>query len=121
MDELEALLRRYRPAGPTADLRGRAIYPSRPQWRQWLLPATAAAAAVLFYALTDSTHRRVISATSPSDAAREKAIAEIAIDLGGDESARLAAERLIVAIESTSVDPRSQGTDAIEEMTREFK
>ena len=70
------------------------------------------------YALTDSTHRRVISATSPKDGERERAIAEIAVDLGGDEHARVEAERLIRAIEAAGVDAQTQDTVAIEESIR---
>jgi hypothetical protein len=121
--ELEEALRRYRPSGPPAGLRDRALGRDdvgRPfqgrRWREWLAPAAAAAAAFLLYALTDSAHRRVISATSPADGDRETAIAETAVDLGGDDSARLEAERLITAMGSTGVDPQFQGT-AIEEST----
>ena len=71
-----------------------------------------------FYALTDSTHRRVMSRISTTDAEREMAVAELAVDLGGDDGARLAAERLIAWIESASVD--SQRSGFVEETTREF-
>ena len=67
------------------------------------------------YALTDSTHRRVMSATSSANAERETAIAEMAADLGGDETARLEAERLMRAIESAEADGQAQGTLAIGE------
>ena len=114
MDELENLLRRYRPAGPQPTFRDRVVHPARPRWREWLTPAAAAAAAFLFYALTDETHRRVMSATSSASAERETAIAEIAAGLGGDETARLEAERLMRAIESADGGGRPQGAVAEE-------
>ena len=123
--DLEEALRRYRPSGPPAELRDRVLSSGavgRPrQGRRladWIYPLAAAAAAMTLYALTDSSHRRVISATSPKDGERERAIAELAVDLGGDEHARLEAERLIRAIEAAGVDAQTQDTVAIEESIR---
>jgi hypothetical protein len=120
--DLEEALRRYRPSGPPAELRGRVLGPDivgrhRHGWRlaDWIYPLAAAAAAMILYALTDSTHRRVIAATSPPTTEREAAIAETAVSLGGDERARLEAERLISAIEAAGVDAQARGTGAIEE------
>lgn len=123
--DLEKALRRYRPSGPPAELRNRALgrdaVARRLQgrrWRDWIYPLAGAAAAFVLYALTDSTHRHVLSVTSTADVERETAISELALDLGGDETARLVAERLVTSIESAGVD--SRGTSAVEEMTREF-
>ena len=125
--DLEEALRRYRPSGPPAELRGRVLSGEpvgRPfhgrHWLDWFYPIAAAAAAMMFYALTDSTHRRVMAATTSANADRETAIAETAVDLGGDDSARLEAERLIRAIEATAlVDQQVQGTLSFEEAIRE--
>jgi hypothetical protein len=116
VDELENLLRRYRPAAPPPALRDRIVHPARPRWREWLVPTAAAAATFLFYVLTDSTHRRVMSAMFPPDVQREAAVAEMAADLGGDETARFEAERLMRAIESANAEAHAQGT-VIEEST----
>ena len=123
--DLEETLRRYRPSGSPAELRDRVLGGEpvgRPfqgrHWRGWLYPIAAAAAAMTFYALTDSTHRRVMLATSPADTEREAAIAEIAVDLGGDDRARLEAERLVRAIEPADTEAHEQGTVAIEESVR---
>ena len=118
--DLEEALRRYRPSGPPRELRDRVLSSGtagRPHHDRrlagWIYPLAAAAAAMTLYALTDSTHRRVISATSPVIAEREAAIAEMAADLGGGETARLEAERLIRAIEASGVD--GHGTVVVEE------
>ena len=123
--DLEEALRRYRPSGPPAELRDRLLSPDTVgrhrhgrRLADWIYPLAAAAAAMTLYALTDSTHRRVMSATSPADTEREAAIAEIAVDLGGDDRARLEAERLIRAIEAAAVDAQTQDTVAIEESIR---
>ena len=121
MVDFEEAVRRYRPSGPPAELRNRVLggepvgrrFQGR-HWLDWFYPIAAAVAAMTFYALTDSTHRRVILATSPANVQREAAIAEMALDLGGDETARLEAERLIKAIAAAN-DAQPQGTVAIEE------
>jgi len=123
VDELEALLARYRPGGPPPELRDRVLgrrsqdagrLSQGRRLREWIYPIAAAAAAIWLYALTDSTHRRVVAATSPVDADLEQAIAEMTVDLGGDDSARLLAERLIRAMESP--DAETPGILAIEEI-----
>lgn len=124
--DFEDALRRYRPSGPPPELRDRALgrdaVARRPQGRRsrgWIYPFAGAAAVFVLYALTDSTHRHVLSVTSTADVDREIAVAELALDLGGDDTARLVAERLVTSIESAGVDSRA--TAAVEEMTREFK
>lgn len=123
MDELDDLLRRYRPSGPPEELRDRVLDAGRPfqgrrVTRDWIYPIAAAAAAITLYALTDATHRRVMSATSAAAAEREAAVAAMTADLGGGDIARLEAERLIGAIESEARDD-PQTTVPIEETIRE--
>ncbi len=53
-DDLQAVLARYRPAGPPAELRARVIAGAAPprrasEWREWLAVAAALAFTVLFY------------------------------------------------------------------------
>jgi hypothetical protein len=97
VDELEDLLRRYRPIGPPFELRERAIRQPR-RGREWLLPAAAAAAALFFYLLTDVTRRRLDELQVDVD--REAALIELTEELGGDEIARLQAEHLMNTIDS---------------------
>lgn len=112
MDQLETLLRRYRPTGPPPELRDRVIRP-RLRWREWLLPTAAAAAAVMFYALTDATRRQVVNGPS-ADAAREVAVAELTAQLGGDEVARLQAEHVMNEIDAMRrADPGPQEPEII--------
>jgi hypothetical protein len=106
VDELEDLLKRYRPSGPPAELRGRVLgeepvgRPSQGQrWREWLLPAAAAAAAVVFYVLGSGVQREMGRVES-SEEAREAAIAAMTANLGGDDLARMHAERLMNLMES---------------------
>jgi len=83
-------------------------------------PFAAAAAALIFYALTDSVERRVISATSSADLEREAAVVRITVELGGDDVARLQAEHLMRVIESASrLDGPAQIAASTEELNRE--
>ena len=125
MDEFDQLLRRYRPSGPPEELRdrvleaGRPFQGRRPAW-EWAYPFAAAVAALIFYALTDSVERRVISATSYADLEREAAVVRITVELGGDDVARLQAEHLMRVIESTSrLDGPAQIAASTEEFNRE--
>jgi hypothetical protein len=61
-DDLEQLLRRYRPVGAPATI-GRRLVASR--LTQWVPAAVSLAAAVLFYFLA-STHRLAIEAQLPN-------------------------------------------------------
>jgi hypothetical protein len=132
VDELDDLLRRYRPSGPPSDLRDRVLEVRRPVLdggrpfqrrrpaREWAYPFAAAVAALIFYALTDSVERRVISATSNADREREAAVVRITVELGGDDVARLQAEHLMRVIESTSrLDGPAQIAASGEEINRE--
>jgi hypothetical protein len=132
VDELDDLLRRYRPSGPPTDLRDRVLEVRRPVFdasrpfqgrhprREWAYPFAAAVAALIFYALTDSVERRVISAISNADLEREAAVVRITVELGGDDVARWQAEQLMRAIESTSrLDGPAQIAALAEEINRE--
>jgi hypothetical protein len=132
VDELDDLLRRYRPSGPSSDLRDRVLEVRRPVFeaggpfqsrhprREWAYPFAAAVAALIFYALTDSVEHRVISATSNADLEREAAVVRITVELGGDDVARWQAEQLMRAIESTSrLDGPAQTAALDEEINRE--
>jgi hypothetical protein len=105
VDELEDLLKRYRPSGPPAELRGRVLG-GEPvgrrqgrRWRQWFLPAAVAAAAVVFYVLASGVQREMGGVESHEEA-REAAIAAMTANLGGDDLARMHAERLMNLMES---------------------
>jgi len=93
MNELEPerLLQRYRPAGPSADLRGRIIGEYRAA-RAW--PWAAAAAALLAVTLTlrAGAGAQVTNAYVPTADAREAAIEELTGQLGGTAEARALAE-----------------------------
>lgn len=130
MEHFEDVLRRYRPSGPPAGFRKRVLggepaggpeetrNRQGQRWSDWVYPIAAAAAAMTFYALTDSTHRHLISASSTADAERDAAVADMTEDLGGDDAARLEAERLIRALDSAGrTDAENQVTVAIEETT----
>jgi hypothetical protein len=123
--DLEEALRRYRPPDPPAELRGRVLGRESARrhdrwWREWSLPLAAAVAAVIFYALTDSMERHLISATSNADWEREAVVLRITVELGGDEVARLQAERLVRAIELTSgLDEPAPIATSAEEINRE--
>jgi hypothetical protein len=132
VDELDDLLRRYRPSGPPSDLRDRVLEvrrlvldtgrpcQGRHPRREWAYPFAAAVAALIFYALTDSVERRVMSATSNADLQREAAVVRITVDLGGDDVARLQAEHLMQVIESTSrLDGAAQIAASAEDIYRE--
>ncbi len=71
----------------------------------------AAAAAFVFYALSDSVQRRLIDITSDDDKARETAVSEMATILGGDESARLQAEQMMKTVEALQLieEPATPG------------
>jgi hypothetical protein len=66
-DDLETLLRGYRPIGPPPALRDRILNAAIPQTdlRDWLPVAAAVLCAVMFYWLADH-ERRVLSASMPT-------------------------------------------------------
>jgi hypothetical protein len=70
MDDLERMLRRYRPAGPAVEWRMRVVVsvPAGPTWlrgmRDWVPAAAALVLAALFYWLA-ATERRVLDVRFP--------------------------------------------------------
>ena len=107
MEPIEDLLRRYRPAGPPDGLRDRvlgrstqeAAQPLGRRRREWLFPFAAAVAAVVFYVLASTVQRDVLMRTANDDVDREKKVAALTADFGGDDVARLQAERVMRAID----------------------
>ena len=64
MEEVEELLRRYRPAGPSPDLRGRVTAlraggRGAASVREWVLVAAALLCAVFFYTLAAREHQHI--------------------------------------------------------------
>lgn len=93
--QVEALLKRYRPAGPPLSLRERCLTPSRGA-RVWPWAAAAAALLVITVTIEGAAARAAISAdvvVAPDPTAH--AIAELAETLGGDAAARRVAEQII--------------------------
>ena len=104
--DLEAALRRYRPSGPPRGLRERCVAADdRRAVPEWLLPAAAAVAALVFYGLASGVQRDLLQVEVGNEA-REAAIAAIATDLGGDDLARMQAERVMNLIENQPRDDR---------------
>ena len=109
MDELEDFLKRYRPFGPPRELRDRCLgvpVGGRHAIREWLLPAAAAAAAVVFYVLASGVQRELLRVEG-SNEAREAVIAAMTAELGGDDLARVQAERMMNLMENEPREVRS--------------
>jgi len=91
--------------GPPPGLRARVLVPARTPARRrlaWLPSVAAAAAAVAFYMLAASA-RRDLSDELRTGEPRSEAIARaLAAELGGDETARAVAARLIELNEATA-------------------
>jgi hypothetical protein len=93
--QVEALLKRNRPAGPPESLRERCLSPLR-QARVWPWVAAAAVLLVITVTIEGAAARAVASAdvvVAPDPTAH--AIAELAETLGGDAAARRVAEQII--------------------------
>ena len=115
MDELEELLRAYRPVGPPTDLRQQIVHavakprdasskellpPARDGMnRVWMLewaPAAGALAALLLLQmLAAGVSAQLRPAPSPEDRAREEAIRTLMSAFGDDQAARDAATPLV--------------------------
>ena len=94
--EIEALLRRYQPAGPPPGLRARIVAPAIEARRTW--PWVAAAAALL--AATIGLHistSRLGRQMEPSESIdqRTAALIELEQSLGGGDEARQVAEQVV--------------------------
>lgn len=106
--EIEDLLRRYRPTGPSADLRARILGDTRPVGRTW--PWVAAAAALLaatlhFHAASDRLAAGAGIDVSPDP--KSTAIIALSGMLGGGPSARTAAE-LTIAVDTIRTETPSK-------------
>jgi hypothetical protein len=95
--DVDSLLRRYRPAGPSEELRARCLAPARAHLRRTWPWATAAAALLaitlsLHIAATRASAR--ISVPAPSDPAAD-AVVSLTEILGGTPEARALAEAMV--------------------------
>jgi hypothetical protein len=105
MDDLEDLLRRYRPVGSPPGLRARIVGAARrpaPGPWTWIPSAAAAAAALAFYLLAASARREMSAGLTKIDPYRDASIRALAADLGGDEEAGRVAAMLIEMNEATA-------------------
>jgi hypothetical protein len=99
MNDIEEQLRRYRPTDPPGDLRARVIEGARSQSSRvgellpWVPAFAAAAAAVILAVLASNARADVARHVTSAD--RSADIAALTDALGGDELARVEAERLI--------------------------
>ena len=125
MDQLDDLLRRYRPAAPPPTLRDRILaadrsissnWPGAQRVRRWVWPLAAAAAAALFYVLADRQQREWLSDAADPTADREAALVEMTALLGSDESARLQAEHVMAAIDRARVESPLPGSQPLAEV-----
>lgn len=126
MDDLERLLKKYRPSAPLRDLRERMIaaaaspVDARPEGRasvrrqfrsvrDWIAPLALAAAALLFYALSGNVRARVAAQTTDGvEQARQSIINDLAASLGGDEVARIEAEQIVAVEDRRSSAPSAE-------------
>ena len=124
MSDIEDRLRRYRPGGPAAELRGQVIEASRTarpsqdghrqmRLRDWVPAAIAASVVIIFHLLASNVRGDVSSRFASADRAREAMVTDLASELGGDERAREEAERLVEAGEQAARAPAdsSAGSD----------
>jgi hypothetical protein len=100
-DNFEEHLKRYRPAGPPVEMRGRVLNRrqtvERSRVREWL-PAAAAAAAIVVFSLMSANARKGLAASmSVVTEQRDRRVAELATALGSGVLAEVEAERLVQA------------------------
>ena len=97
---IEERLRRLRPHGPPPDLRGRAVSRRNSTHRTsspragWLLPLTAAAAAIVLYALADQARTTAVGGSTPLSPDDEAAVRIVTEQLGGGALAQFVASRI---------------------------
>ena len=97
-DEIEARLRRLRPQGPPAELRGRVVAAAAPKTAlrgEWLLPLIAAAAAIVLYVLAGNARASAIK--TDADPSMDAAVDAFTEQLGGGPVARFVADRIVSA------------------------
>jgi len=115
-EDLERILQRYRPVGPPDELRHRVGEPlaqadARPA-RSWSLPAAAAAAAIVLYALAANVRDAAMPERAAENAARQTRLIELTTTLGGDAIAREAAEHLMELEEQIARAERAREPEA---------
>jgi hypothetical protein len=106
--EIEDLLRRYRPAGPSSDLRARILGDTTPVGRTW--PWAVAAAVLLaatLYLHAASNRLAVGAGIDVSADSKSTAIIALSEMLGGGPSARTAAE-LTIAVDTIRTETPSK-------------
>lgn len=107
-ESVEERLKRYRPAGPPAELRARVLDrdPTSGRWRmsEWLPAAAAAAAIVVFSLLSLNARKELAASMTVVTEQRERRVTELATALGGGVLAEMEAERLIRAEGERPVD-----------------
>ena len=111
MDDLERALRRYRPVGPPPELRGQVTTRRRSSLVEWLPAVAAAALVVMLYGRSAHARGELMQRIAATQVAREAALNDLAISLGGDVQAHQEAERLSSLGEQTAVandDPTEQ-------------
>jgi hypothetical protein len=115
-DDLERLLRGYRPVGPPAGLRSRIVERLAAERarsaRSWLLPAAAAAAVLVLYALGANARREAMPPFEAQHVERQMHLNELTTTLGGDAIAREAAEHLVSLEEQVVRAERERGLSA---------
>jgi hypothetical protein len=100
--EIEERLRRYRPAGPSAELREKSMRGARLQpdrggaWWQFAVAAALFVVALLLQSATARIDRRIAQLIEPARAADEKRLDDLTRELGGDPGARAIAEAMLV-------------------------
>ena len=95
-EDIEKLIRRYRPVGPPPGLRGRVIG-RRSSTADWAWPAAAAALAVVTVLLRAGASNAMLTALQPVDAAPQTAIVQaLAASLESEEHAYVLAETIVL-------------------------
>lgn len=95
--DVDSLLRRYRPAGPSEELRARCLAPAPARVRRtwpWATAAAALLAATLSLHVAANRASARISVPAPSDPATD-AIVSLTEILGGTPEARALAEAMV--------------------------
>lgn len=87
-EQLEALLRRVRPAGPSDRLRARILDRARPlgrAWTWWLAAAAALTVVVGGHVMADRVQARIAAAVAPAPSDSNSDLAALRDAVGGDE------------------------------------